>query len=152
MIRLCNRFDRYRDGELNPVQRAQFEAHLNNCDDCRQRTYLLNNLLHVLKIQPATPPEGLPGYVTHRVFQNSDSWDVVLASWLRPLSAWSAVAVVLVVSVLLWVLPAMQPMNTYTEYEALMMGTDPNAPGSAEPQTQTDEELVTWLELGGYIR
>jgi anti-sigma factor RsiW len=151
MICLCNWFDRYRDGELHPEQREQFEAHLITCNNCRQRNILLDNMIQALKMRPLPLPEVCPEHIARQAIQNCDSWDVVLVSWLKPISAWAAVALLLMVSALLWVLPAMPATSAYPEYEALMMGLDPNGSIENTPLTQADEDLITWLELGGNI-
>ena len=40
-MRTCKVFDKYRDGELNSVERREFEKHLAVCEDCGTKTALL---------------------------------------------------------------------------------------------------------------
>ena len=151
MSRLCTWFDAYRDGELSAAQQEQFKAHLSTCEECSQKTLLLNNFVRVLNTPLPAPPVFLPEQIARRVFQQSESWDVWLHSWFRPAIAWSAVALALMVSTLLWILPGAQQTNTYNDYEMLMLGSEPSV-SSAPAENQTDEELMSWLELGGYFR
>jgi len=43
----------------------------------------------------------------------------------------------------------MPQTNAYSEYEVLMMESDPGKLSGNTPQGETDEDLVTWLEQGG---
>ena len=64
MKRLCDLFNRYRDGMLDSEQNRQFESHLAACDKCRMpRLFLLNNLVYAIRNQdipdPRIAPKGL---------------------------------------------------------------------------------------------
>jgi anti-sigma factor RsiW len=145
MKKVCKLINKYRDGELDPAARAGFEAHLTECAGCRQAIALLNNLVHILR--PATPdaPPAFSERVARMAFERGRTWDFMVVSWLRPATAWVALAFCILITSLFWISPTvLQPVDAYGEYEVLSgMSTT-----SATPQIQT-EDFDNWLEGGG---
>jgi len=149
MIEICGWFDRYRDGELGPAQREQYEAHMLACGECRTKTSLLNNIVFVLKQQELAISDSLPERTARRAFEKSGSWDDFLVSWFRPAPALYAFAVLLIVLSVMWSIPSLRRTNLYSEYETLMIESEPANLGGNAPQVYTDEDLTRWLGLGG---
>jgi len=148
MMRTCDVFDRYRDGELDSAGRSAFHAHLLVCEHCRTEATLLNNLVCVLR-QEKLHPLDLAERIAHRAFGRSEPWDALVVSWLRPGPALAAVALMLVVFSFLWLMPGNQPADGYSEYETLMDEADAVNVGPSVSQVHTDSELVMWLEQEG---
>jgi anti-sigma factor RsiW len=138
---VCDLLSRYRDGELAPALKAEFESHLTLCNECRRALSLLNNIVRVLV--PAVPAIPISAeLIAHRAFRQGTRWDLMVLSWIRPAPAYAALAFALLVSSLLWFVPMSRPVDAYGEYEVLI-ATTPTA------QPQTDEELVRFIEEGG---
>ena len=89
---LCNLFDKYRDGELSRVEGRDFEAHLTECADCREKMLLLDNLAFVLKQDPVMMPRDLSRQIAKKAFRQNKSWDALVIGWLRPGPAFAALA------------------------------------------------------------
>jgi len=147
-MRTCNVFDKYRDGELNPVERNEFEKHLAVCEDCGTKTALLNNIVHVLK-QEEIKPMDQAARIARLAFKSSNSWDVLVVSWLRPGPALAALSLVLVLFSFLWVLPENQQASA-SEYQKLMDEADEIASGMSLAQVSSDSELLLWLKQEGH--
>lgn len=143
----CKLFDKYRDGELDPAERSEFESHLAACEDCRTKMSLLNNLVHILMQEEVRPPD-LADRIARQAFQQSTSWDVLVVSWLRPGPALAALTIVFVLFSFLWLMPGNQQITTYSEYESLMDDADVINLGASVSQIRSDSELVMWLEEG----
>jgi hypothetical protein len=149
MKKLCDLFNRHRDGMLDSDQKMQFESHLATCEACRARFFLLNNLVHVIGNQDIPDPVLRPGKIADRAYEKAGSWDFLLLSWLRPLPMWSGLAVLLILVAFLWVMPfAGQPV-TASDYEYLL--TEGDQQGSTTANL-SDAELESWLEQGGTIK
>ena len=148
-MRTCKVFDKYRDGELNSVERREFEKHLAVCEDCGTKTALLNNIVHALK-QEETHPVDQAERIARRAFRAGSSWDVLVVSWLRPGQALAALTLVLVLFSFLWIMPARQPINEYSEYQKFMDEADEILAGMSVSQVSSDSELVLWLKQEGY--
>ncbi len=149
MDRHCRWFDRYRDGELNPDQKAKFETHLAACDDCGTKAQLLNRLVLVLGSQGVGIPATPANLIAARVFEKPPSWDDVLVSWLRPAPAWSAVALLLILFSFIWTAPATQQTVSSSEYEVLVSQGDQADSVGGLSGSLTDEELERWLGQRG---
>jgi hypothetical protein len=150
-MRICNLFDRYRDGELGPAEQSEFQSHLTVCEDCRGKMSLLNNLVHVLK-QEEIRPMDLANRIAQRAFQEQESWSALVVSWLRPGPTWvAALGMMIVLFSFLWLKPIGQKPDFYSEYEKLMSETESvNLSSSTSiSQARTDSELVLWLEQEG---
>ena len=152
MKRLCDWFNRYRDGELDRQEQERFQQHMRVCDECRTLSSLLDNVVRALKSRELAPPNQLPARTAARAFENSGSWDVLFLSWLKPVPAWSALTLLAILLSVLWVVPDIRQKNANGEYEALMMETDPSRLSGNAPQGETDDALVIWLEQGGDTR
>ena len=149
MKKLCDWFNRYRDGMLAPEQQKQFESHIAICEECRTRVSILNRLASSVREQELPALTGQPEMVAARAYENCSSWDVQFLSWLRPAPAWSMLAALVVLLSLFWVLPSARPPGASGEYEELMIESDPAKLSGNAPQGETDDALVAWLEQGG---
>lgn len=149
MIRICDWFDRYRDGELNTDDQKRFEEHLQHCENCLTNTRFLNSLVHALKLQELEMPAAPPARIARNAFEKSGTWDTLLVSWMRPTPAWSALVLLMILVSILWIMPNLQQTNANGEYDVLMMESDPADLGGSAPKAQTDEDLVSWLKQGG---
>jgi predicted anti-sigma-YlaC factor YlaD len=148
MKRLCNLFNRHRDGMLNSEQAMQFESHLAACDQCRPRLFLLNNMAHAIRNQDMPDPIVPPETVAARALEQSRSWDVFLLFWLKPLPAWSGLAVLLVLVTFLWIAPWAK-QQSLSNYEDFISSGD--QAGSAAIDL-SDANLESWLEKGGSLQ
>ena len=98
----CDRIEQvhaFYDGEMPPALREQFEAHLNQCAECRD---LLNDLRRVSDLLAAAPLADLPPASMTRFQQTwfaaaQDRGVMRIASWLT-----SAAAAILVGALLIW--------------------------------------------------
>jgi anti-sigma factor RsiW len=98
----CDRIEQvhaYYDGEMPPAQREQFEAHLNECAECRD---LLSDLRRVSDLLAAAPLAELPPEAMTRFQQTwfaaaADRGVMRIASWLT-----SAAAAILIGALLIW--------------------------------------------------
>ena len=150
-MRICDLFDKYRDGELGSAEQSEFQLHLAVCEECRGKISLLNNLVHILK-QEEIQPVDLARQIARRAFQEQDSWSTLVISWLRPGPAWvAALGMTIALFSFLWLKPIGQKLDFYSEYEKLMSDTETvNLSSSTSiSQVRTDSELVLWLEQGG---
>jgi anti-sigma factor RsiW len=147
-MRACKVFDKYRDRELDPAQRKEFESHLALCEDCRTKMSLLANIVHVLRHEQVRAPD-LAGPIARQAFRRGNSWDALVVSWLRPGPALAALTAVLVLFSFLWLMPGTQQINANSEYERLMDETDAVNLGTSVSQVHSDSELVVWLEQEG---
>ena len=148
-MRTCNVFDKYRDGELNSVERNEFEKHLAVCEDCRTKTALLNNIVHVLKQEEINPVDQAD-LIARQAFRSGSSWDALVVSWLRPGQALAALTLVLVLFSFLWIMPENQKINAYSEYEQLMAETDEVLLGMSASTVRDDSEHMLWLKQEGH--
>ncbi len=148
MSLLCDFFNRYRDGMLDPEQTIRFETHLAECDRCRPRLFLLNNMVDVIRKQEMPVPKNSPVKIAARAYEQSGSWDVLLLSWLKPLPAWS-LAALLVIIAFLWVAPFAQQRASSGNYEDLIISVDQ---AGSTVAGLSDAELESWLEQGGVIQ
>jgi hypothetical protein len=150
-MRICDLFDKYRDGELGSVEQGEFQSHLAVCEECRGRMSLLNNLVHILK-QEEIRPMDLANQIARRAFQEQESWSTLVVSWLRPGPAWvAALGMMIVLFSFLWLKPIGQKLDFYSEYDKLMSETEAVDLSSSTSisQARTDSELVLWLEQEG---
>ena len=145
----CNVFDKYRDGELNPAERKEFEQHLAVCGDCGTKMTLLNNIVYVLKQEEINPVDQA-ALIARQAFSRSNTWDALVVSWLRPGPALATLTLVLVLFSFLWIIPGNQQINAYSEYEKLMDETVAIDLGMSVPQASDDSELVLWLKQEGH--
>jgi len=148
LMSTCNVFDKYRDGELNSVERNKFEGHMTVCEGCRTRMTLLNNIVHVLKQEEMNPLDQADR-IARQAFKSGNSWDALVVSWLRPGHALAALTLGLVLFSFLWIMPEKQQINPYSEYEKLMDEADEIALGMNVSQVSNDSELMLWLKQGG---
>ena len=145
MKKLCDLFNRYRDGTLALDRRMEFEAHLANCRECQPRLVILNTMVNVIRNQELQDSAVASERIADLAFSRTRSWDVLLLSWLKPAYAWSGLAIILIAVALFWGAPAQQ-LNPVTDYEELLVN------GSVignEMANLNDAELEIWLEQGG---
>ena len=145
-MRLCDLFDKYRDGELDRVEKEDFEAHLAECADCRAKMSLLDNLAFILKQDPAIMPVDLSRQIAGKAFHQKKTWDALVIGWLRPGPAFAALALVCVLFSALWIVPNYQPTSAHSEYEKLMDEASAITLNTDITQIQSDTELIIWLE------
>lgn len=145
---LCDLFNQYKDGMLNPEETIRFEAHLAECSHCRPRLYLLNNMVNAIRNQDMPVLKDSPGKIAARAYEQGRSWDALLLSWLKPLPAWSFAAL-LILFAFLWIAPSAQQPASTGNYEDLMTSVDQAT--SAVPDL-SDAALESWLEQGGAIQ
>lgn len=150
-MRICKLFDKYRDGELGPSEREEFEMHLAVCEDCRTKKSLIDNVALVLKQDDASAPPDLSRRIAGRAFNRSRSWDSLVVSWLRPWPALAALTATLVIFSFLWIL-LNRPVVTYSEYESFLNEADALRLSSSVTQGHTNSELVLWLEQVRYAQ
>jgi len=91
-MNICDLFDRHRDRELSQTERASFDAHLKECNECKAKNALLNNLVQIYKTEDSSVPD-LSIQIAHQAFRKLNSWDALVVSWLRPGPAFAAVAI-----------------------------------------------------------
>jgi anti-sigma factor RsiW len=144
-MKTCALFDRYRDGELNQLEKESFQSHLDACAGCRLKMSLLNNLAAVIKSEPVAMKD-LSGQIARRAFQQNRTWDAVLLGWLRPGPAFVALSLVCLLFSTLWFVPNVRHANAFSEYEKLLDEANAVNIDSSISQIQRDTELVTWLE------
>jgi anti-sigma factor RsiW len=144
MKRACDLIDRYRDGDLDPALKAEFECHLESCTDCRRALALLNHLVQILRPMDQELPSGTPERIARRAFDKAGHWDAMVVFWLRPGPAWVALAFCLILTGIMWFAPRVRPVDAYSEYEIMSSET-----AVAGAQVQTDEDFATWVEEGG---
>jgi anti-sigma factor RsiW len=149
MNRTCSLLDRYRDGELEATEQSQFESHMAGCDDCRSKMSLLDNVVYSLKQDEVPVHAASPERVARLAFQRGKSWDILVVSWLRPLPAYIALVLALIVFSFLWLVPDRQQIDAYSEYEVLANETDALSPGGSGTQIHNDSDLMIWLEQEG---
>jgi anti-sigma factor RsiW len=148
-MRICGLFDKYRDGELGAPERAQFEKHMIACNDCAGNMALLNNFVQALTRQELKLPAAMPERIARRAFEKAGSWDFLVLSWIRPAPAWYAFALLLIVISILWALPGLRKSGAYSDYEMLMMESNPVNASMSTSQVLSDDELASWLKEGG---
>jgi hypothetical protein len=148
MKRLCNLFNRYRDGMLDSEQTMQFESHLAACEECQPRLFLLNNMVHSIKDQDMPVPIVPSETVAARVYKQSGSWDIYLLSWLKPLPVWSGLAVLLVLVIFLWITPLAQQQPS-SNFEDLITSGDQSGSTAVD---LSDAKIENWLEQGGALQ
>jgi anti-sigma factor RsiW len=144
-MRLCKQFDKYRDGELDPAERTQFEFHLKECADCSTKIALLNNLVLCLKAEEAHPGD-IAARIAHKAFEKRSSWDAEVISWLRPGPALAALTLMIALFSSLWVVSRNRQAMAYSEYEKLMEKADSAGYNSRISLVGNDKELVIWLQ------
>jgi hypothetical protein len=146
MKKLCNLFNPYRDGMLPAEQKKLFESHRETCSECQARLILLNNIVQIVRDQPIPKPAISPAAIADRAYEKKGAWDFLLLSWLRPLTAWSGFAVLLIILAFLWRAPLSGQVN---DYESLLV--ESSMEGSTMANL-SDAELETWLEQGGVLK
>jgi predicted anti-sigma-YlaC factor YlaD len=155
-MRVCEWFDRFRDGELDAVQQAQFQSHLSECSDCRGKVALLNNMVHALRLGSAEAPLGFPERVARRAFTRRKSWDVLVVYWLRPAPVLAALIVALFIFSSLLLIPGLRSPEptpyTYGEYETLVNESYGLNAAAGNSQVRSDDDLFSWLEQEGGLR
>jgi len=149
MKKLCDLFNQYRDGILNPEQKVQFESHLAACEKCMPRLFLLNNMVQAIRNQNIPDSTDRPERIADRAYMQAGSWDTLLLSWLRPLPVWSGLAALLILIAFLWVAPFAGQLNPGSDYEDLMVEA---GQGDSASANLSDDELENWLEQGGPIK
>lgn len=152
-MRICGLFDRYRDHELDDRTRSDFEHHLSDCQECRMRMSLLNNLVEVIRSEERALPGDLSIQIARKAFQKEKSWDALVVSLLRPGTALAALATFIVLFSTLWVVSSRwQQTTAHYEYEKLVDEADAINLESRMSQMRTDTDLVIWLEQEGASR
>jgi hypothetical protein len=143
---LCDLFNRHRDGMLAGEQKIQFESHLEVCEECRTRLMLLNSLVHFIRGQEIQDTAARSEQIAVRAYEQSDAWDTLLLSSLRPALAWSGLAIFLIFLSFLWVGPFTQQPTAANEYELLFVERDQ---GVSTVANLPDAEFESWLQQGG---
>ena len=152
MDNLCDWFDRYQDGELNPKEQALFIQHMTDCEQCRTKDGMLYNLASALKSQPLPPTAKGPDRISAQAFRSLNSWDVLSFYWPKPATVWTAFALMLTLLSFLWTLPFNGSFSINDEYEMLMTDSDLSNPAQNILIAPTDDEIIRWLEGGGQIQ
>jgi anti-sigma factor RsiW len=152
MKRYCDKFDKYRDRELDPGTRSEFEQHLKSCPDCSTKVAFLDGFVLMARNQDLPVPAFSPERIARAAFESTGSWDAWLAGWLRPVPAWSLVGLVLVLTIFLWTGPATPQASNLAEVYTSLVETDSAAAANGVAGLQSDEDLKTWLEQGGQTR
>jgi len=150
-MRLCELFDKYRDGELGSVEQREFESHLAACDGCRTKIALLNNLVSILKLDESRPLD-LADRIAQKAFQKDDSVASLVVSWLHPGPAWAAaLGMMLILFSFLWFRSGKPQFDMYSEYEKLMNNESAITleTNSSLTQVRADSEVLLWLAQGG---
>lgn len=97
----CNRAtqaNKYHDGELAGDERVGFEAHLEQCEDCRQLLGELGRLTAMVKgMRGAEMPAGLIERLQERRRESEERTILRLAGWLT-----ATAAGILIASLLSW--------------------------------------------------
>jgi hypothetical protein len=150
-MRTCDLFDKYRDGEMKASEQKEFQAHFLFCEDCREKTALLNNLVQVLK-QEEIQPLDMADQIARQAFQKDKSWDALVVSWLRPGPVLAALSLVMVLLSFLWLLPGKGQVSAYSEYEKLMDEADSINQKADLPQVSSESALGIWLQQEGSSR
>lgn len=148
MSMLCNCFNQYRDGMLDPEQTIRYESHLAECNHCRNRLSLLNTMVHAIRNQDMPDLKYPPERIAARACEQSSSWDVLMLSWLKPLPAWSLAGLLFIVA-FFWISPSFQQPESGNNYEDLMSSA--NQEGDAIAGL-SDADFENWLEEGGAIQ
>ncbi len=148
-MQLCDLFDRYRDQELGAADRQGFEAHLDACPRCREKTKLIDRVVDALRTEPAQAPIGFPERIARRAFSREEAWDAEVISLLRPKPALIALLVAVFFFSTLWLVPELNRTAIPGEFEALVNETYSLIPGSGVSQVHTDDELLSFLEQEG---
>jgi anti-sigma factor RsiW len=151
-MRICDWFDKYRDDELDAKERDQFEKHMITCKDCAENMAILNNFVHTLTSQELRMPAAMPERIARRAFQKSGSWDFLITSWIRPAPAWYALALLLIAFSFFWAFPGITRTNGSSDYETLMMETNPVNTSEITAQSLSDDYMPNWLRSGGNTR
>ena len=150
MKKQCDLFNVYRDGNLNPEQKSQFERHMIGCKECRLRTVYLDIIVGAIQSEEmASLPAYLPERIAARAFEKSNKSEFLVFSWLKPASVWSAFGVLLVLVSLLWIQPSVQPTADEAVYDELMTGGNMAAIAGSSAGGDTDDATVAWLGQGG---
>jgi hypothetical protein len=149
MMRTCNVFDKYRDGELDAAGRKEFEQHLASCRECREKASLLNNIVGVLR-QEEVRPLDLADRIARQAFKTRTSWDSLVAAYLRPGPAFAFLTLMLILFSFLWIMPQNRSINAYTEYQQLIDEAEAINLDASAYKVNNDSELVLWLEQEGY--
>lgn len=152
MNSICDKFDKFRDGELESERLKQFESHLASCPECRMKAHLLNNVVEILHKEVPSPLPLSAQEISARVLEKrSRSWDVQLLSWLRPAPAWAAAAALLILLLLFPTRFGFQPEDPVTDYEVLMAEVTPGAQTETPSSAWSDNQLEQWLQQGGGV-
>lgn len=149
MKRTCDLFDRYRDGELDSSEKGRFECHMNDCQDCRLKMSLLNNVAYALKYGDVPVPGDLAQQIAQRAFRQESAWDALVVSWLRPIPLLATLALTIILASLLRLVPDYRIVNNYSEYEALMSEADALNLKASNLPVQNDNEFEVWLVQEG---
>jgi hypothetical protein len=144
-MKTCALFDKYRDGELSGVEEKVFHSHLAECEHCRGKIALLNNLALILKKDPVNMTD-LSAQIVKRAFQQDKTWDTILLGWLRPGPAFAALSLLCLLFSTLWIVPNYKPTNVFSEYERLMGEANSVNMDASISQIQRDAELVVWMK------
>ena len=147
-MRICDWFDKYRDDELDAEERDQFEKHMITCKDCAENLAILNNFVHALTSRELQIPAALPERIARGAFQKSGSWDFLITSWIKPAPAWYAFALLLLVFSILWAFPGIYGTTAYSDYETLMMQSNPEYTSIGSAQSLSDDDMANWLKYG----
>ncbi len=152
MDKLCDRFNRYQDGELSQEEQEQFVRHMSGCDQCRSRNYFLDNLAQAIRSRMLPKPDQNPGQISRVAYRRLHSWDIFSLYWPKPTTAWAALAFLLILFSFVWIAPSGQKPGISDEYEMLISDSDLSNLNQNILIAPTDEEIKRWLEQGGEIQ
>jgi hypothetical protein len=148
-MRPCKYFDRYRDNELNPAEREQFERHFAACPDCRMKKSLIENIALVLKLEKTATQPDLADGIALRAFAQRKTWESMVVSWLRPGPALATLTLTILIFSFLLVAFNRQPLNI-NYYETLM--NEAESLNLSPTEIGTENELTLWMEQEGYAQ
>src|SRR5688572_16763918 len=116
----CNFVDRYLDGELDERQRHVFESHLSACLECRLCLSILNNLVRSLNWHPYDVSSREAQQIAREARRQSETWDLHVISWLRPIPAWTMLVLAIAFYSGLRLFSPYELKTATVEYEALV--------------------------------
>ena len=126
----------YHDGELSPQQRADVEAHLNDCDDCRE---LLADLRRISQLVAAAPMAEVTAQAMKRMQQ---AWWAAQDRGIRRVASWLTAAAAAVMFAAVLLSPSSRG-DTNTTFTATTLMTPPT-PIADEPEDET-VDAAQWI-------
>lgn len=100
---LLDTFSDYRDGRLDPAERARVEGHLDRCPSCRRYRRTIDEGVRTLREAPAPPvSDHFRPRLRHRIFHLEDGDALGRDATASGVSGTAAVAMALLLAVAAW--------------------------------------------------